>query len=573
MKAFTSTCWQETRGRIERGRCGWLTTKKKNGVKIKELRGIDNAMDPPELSHTVDATQDRPVAERSPNQTPHAETPGQPDTLHDFRLQAFRQAQDNLLRYQELFDFAPIAYLVTDGQGVIQQANHAAAAMLGGRKQFLVGVPLLFFVAPSERRAFALRLYHLGSCIGKQTQWLLKLCPHRAPGLLVHAMVSAAAAESSSVSPLLRWALRDITLQRQAEERLEAEKLFADSLVELADAVILVLDHTGHLVRGNRYFHELIGQEPGELIGCLLADLLLAEDKVSLAEGLGGVVVGNHNAHGTFRLRTRDQQPRTIAWSACNLTADPDREPTVLLVGSDITELQEAQRRALQVERLAAIGEMIAGLSHESRNALQRSQASLAILGLRLKDQPEALALVERVQRAQDDLYHLYENVRQYAAPIHLETRNCDLATLWREAWADLDGFRASRDADLREEMRVSNLHCEVSPHHLKGVFRNLLENALHATPGPVRVVMRCTPAEIDGREAVRIAIEDNGPGFDAEGRRKAFQPFFTTRLRGTGLGLPICRRLVEAHGGRISVGEETGRGAVILLTLPRRQP
>src|SRR5271165_4957489 len=97
--------------------------------------------------------------------------------------------------------------------------------------------------------------------------------------------------------------------------------------------------------------------------------------------------------------------------------------PAILTIGQDITYLKQAQQQALQAERLAAIGQMVAGLAHESRNALHRSQVCLEMLALEVEDRPEALNLIARLQMAQDDLYHLFEDVRSYAAPIHLEVR------------------------------------------------------------------------------------------------------------------------------------------------------
>ncbi|MBV9122779.1 MAG: PocR ligand-binding domain-containing protein, partial [Planctomycetes bacterium] len=113
-------------------------------------------------------------------------------------------------------------------------------------------------------------------------------------------------------------------------------------------------------------------------------------------------------------------------------------EDLARLVEERTTALKEAQQKALQAERLAAIGQMVAGLAHESRNALQRGVACLEMLSLRLQGQPEALNLLARAQKAQDDLHRLYEEVREYAAPIHLDTCVCDLSQVWREAWADL---------------------------------------------------------------------------------------------------------------------------------------
>jgi signal transduction histidine kinase len=241
------------------------------------------------------------------------------------------------------------------------------------------------------------------------------------------------------------------------------------------------------------------------------------------------------------------------------------------LVEERTAALKEAQEKALQAERLAAIGQMVAGLAHESRNALQRGQACLSMLGFRLQEQPEALDLVQRLQKAQEDLHRLYEEVREYAAPIHLDTRACDLAQVWREAWADVLPSHPGKRAELREETAGVDLHCLASPFHLKQVFRNLLDNALNAGADPVLVAIRSAPADLEGREAVLVAVRDNGPGFTPEQGQKPFEPFYTTRVRGTGLGLAICRRLVEAHGGRIEAGQHDGPGAEILITLPRR--
>src|SRR5437763_1451539 len=146
-----------------------------------------------------------------------------------------------------------------------------------------------------------------------------------------------------------------------------------------------------------------------------------------------------------------------------------------------ITYVKQAQRRTLQAGRLAAIGQMVAGLAHESRNALQRSQACLEMLALAVRDRPEALDLIARLQQAQDHLHHLYEDVRGYAAPIVLDRRPCDLGVLWREAWSHLESSRSGKEAVLREEAGGVDLRLVADPFRLGQVFRNLLDNALAA--------------------------------------------------------------------------------------------
>jgi signal transduction histidine kinase len=237
-----------------------------------------------------------------------------------------------------------------------------------------------------------------------------------------------------------------------------------------------------------------------------------------------------------------------------------------------IIALREAERKAVQAQRLAVIGQMMTGLAHESRNALQRSLACLEMLEMEVGDRPEAIDLVKRVRRAQEQLHNLLEEVRNYAAPMNLERQSCSLRDVWREAWEQTALSRKGRDAELTEGIQEAVV-CNVDRFRLGQVFRNIFENALAACRDPARISITCAATnENDPASApasVRILIRDNGPGLTAEQRRRIFEPFFTTKPRGTGLGMAIAQRIVESHGGSISV-EDVDAGAAILLALPR---
>ena len=129
----------------------------------------------------------------------------------------------------------------------------------------------------------------------------------------------------------------------------------------------------------------------------------------------------------------------------------------------DITERKRAQEKALQTERLAAIGQMMTGLAHESGNALARSQSCLEMLSWEVEDRPEALDLIGRIQKAQDHLRQLYEEVRGYAAPLVLDREVWDAAWVWRQAWEHLalarqgtDAICGRRSVPPRQENRAS---------------------------------------------------------------------------------------------------------------------
>ncbi len=459
------------------------------------------------------------------------------------------------------------AYLATDFSGVIEEANRAAVILLQCPREFLIGKPLGLFVTAGSRPTFYRFLIGRKQA-GPGTACETRLgCGNRAARDVILWAEVLIGEEGRPAG--LRWVMRDVTPTRRIEQALRAERELLNSVIGAAQAIILVLDAEGRVLRSNAYLHEVFGYPAKSLEGRCWDEVLLQPDDRPAARAMmreartDGVARG-----GVLPLLTRGGERREVAWSARGLPEEV--AGAMVLIGHDVTELEEAQRQALRAERLAAIGQMAAGLAHDSRNALQRIQACLSLLALRLRDRPDALDLIDRGQRAQDDLHHLFEDVLAYAAALKLTRSPCELSAVWRAAWADLAVLPGQETSELIEDSDGTDPVCEADPHQLKRLFRNLFENARAAAPCPVRVVVRCWPAPLGSRPALEVSVRDNGPGFPSGQRRRLFEPFFTTKTRGTGLGLAICRRIVEAHGGRIEAGPD-GPGAEILITLPLR--
>jgi signal transduction histidine kinase len=237
-----------------------------------------------------------------------------------------------------------------------------------------------------------------------------------------------------------------------------------------------------------------------------------------------------------------------------------------------VARLREMEERTRQSERLAGIGQMMTVLSHESGNVLARSQALVDMLTLEVQDRPFALELLGRLQKSQDDLHRLYEEVRNFAAPITLDHSLWSLGPIWRQAWDNVLATRADKQGvRLDEKTAGVDLDCEVDNFRLEQVFRNLFDNSLAASAAPVRVEVACSDTTLHSRPAVRINVRDNGPGLTAEQKQRVFAPFYTTKRKGTGLGLAIVKRIVEAHGGMVAVGDGPPPGAEFVITLPRQ--
>jgi two-component system sensor kinase FixL len=364
----------------------------------------------------------------------------------------------------------------------------------------------------------------------------------------------------------------DITERKQAEQKLRQSEERYRRIVETAAEGIKILDQDGRITYINSRGASLLGCSVEEMLHYSMFDFVFPENLAEVRHVLAQLFRGTRE-EADVRLRRKDGSSLWVHYVASPIPDDRGGYNGALFMFSDITPRKEAEKRALQAERLAAIGQMATGLAHESGNALQRSQSCLRMLALRVKDRPEALDLVNRIQKAQDHLQYLLEDVRGYAAPLNLELRTCDLSEVWREAWSQLDISRERRDVTFREETGHLDLHCHADYFRLVQVFRNLFDNALTACRDPVVIEVRCSPALLTGHSALCIAVRDNGPGIATEERSKIFEPFYTTKTKGTGLGLAIVRRIIEAHGGEIVVSEGTDSGAEFLITLPRGEP
>ncbi len=367
----------------------------------------------------------------------------------------------------------------------------------------------------------------------------------------------------------LRASLRRITERHKMQHALHEEHELAERILNTAEAIVLVLDLDGNIVRFNPYMERLSGYTLDEVKGKSWFETFLRHGEQTRIEEVFRQTVDGERTTGTINpIVAKDGTEREIRWSNATLTDEHGDATSVLAIGLDITEFLDAQKKILQSERLAAIGQTMAALAHESRNALQRIQAGIEMVQLELSDDHAARGDLMRIETASDDLHGLMEEVRAFAAPINVDRYQCDLAKLWRRAWEHLAIARKGRDASLQEICDV-DLQCTVDGIRFEQVFRNLFENALAACADPVQINVTCSAVRIANQDGIQICVQDNGPGLTPEQRGKVFDAFFTTKSRGTGLGMAIVKRIVEAHDGQIEVGSSEG-GAEFVITLPR---
>ncbi len=365
------------------------------------------------------------------------------------------------------------------------------------------------------------------------------------------------------------WLLDDVT----DRDLHETELRIRDQAIQSVNESIVIADanQPGYpIVFVNKAFERLSGLTAAEAHGqgC---NLLCGDSTDPAFDGLKQAIENHRDFRDTVQCVRADGSRFWNEISLAPVCTTFGKVSHIVAVMEDVSERIDAQNQVLQSERLAAIGEMVTGLAHESRNALQRSQACLDMLALDLEDQPEQLELTNKIRRAMDDLHRHYEEVRNYAAPINLEWRPTDVLLLIRQTWQNVEPARSGRVFQMVEAGDVCDTVCEVDEHRIEQVFRNVLENAIAACSETGRVIITLSGSNQSQEPSLQISIRDNGPGFTKESAENVFMPFFTTKQKGTGLGMAICKRIVEAHGGRIDVASHHDGGEVIIV-LPQQK-
>ncbi len=236
-------------------------------------------------------------------------------------------------------------------------------------------------------------------------------------------------------------------------------------------------------------------------------------------------------------------------------------------------EKRELSRRAQMAEKLAAVGTMTAGLSHEIRNPLNAAALQLSVLERRVQRLPRDVQqpLLDPLHLVRDEirrLDHILEDFLQFARPREFQPHPVEVVTVLTKVLDLLEGEAERRSVALERQFD-SVPAVAGDEERLRQVVMNLALNALDAVGRGGTVRVSCRLEEPDARE-VAIYVDDSGPGVPPEVRDRLFEPFFTTKAQGSGLGLSIVHAIVAQHGGSITIEEAPDSGARFALRLPR---
>jgi nitrogen-specific signal transduction histidine kinase len=286
------------------------------------------------------------------------------------------------------------------------------------------------------------------------------------------------------------------------------------------------------------------------------------------------LVSGKSPADRQFELKAAGRSPITLSLSAVPMQACR-KNAGVVLVLHDLTPAREIERHIQQLDRLASVGTLAAGMAHEIKNALVPGRTFVDLLLEKHQD----VELVEVVRREIGRIDTLVSRMLKFAGPARPAFREVRLHEILDHSLRLIQPQMKDKLVSVNRSFLASRDALDGDDSQLEQAFVNLFLNALEAM-GPNGTLSLATdivppgatpgsPLEAADRAHLRLTIKDNGIGISPENMARLFEPFFTTKPNGTGLGLLITRRIIQEHRGAITVQSQPDRGTTFQILLP----
>lgn len=351
-------------------------------------------------------------------------------------------------------------------------------------------------------------------------------------------------------------------------------KAFHEHVVQSMSTGLMTTGLTGGITSFNRAAEQIMGYRFGEVKGNPWWEIFGAPDLKWLNNA-------EKPLSEPFRFerdcRRKNEDRLALGMTVSPLKNEEGRQIGGVWIFQDLTHIKEMEMEIENKKRLATIGEMAAGMAHEIRNPLASLSGSLQVLSRDVRLEEEASRrLMEIALKETERLNGIITAFLMYARPRPLNIKRWDINQLITDTLSLLQNSQEYRDnIEVRSNLAAGQLWAAVDPDQIRQVFWNLSINACQAMPQggrflvTTRTVTMNSNKNLPGTPWVEVMFSDNGHGIEKENIPKIFYPFFTTKDRGSGLGLSIVHRVIETHQGRVHVESQPGQGTRIILLLP----
>jgi signal transduction histidine kinase len=278
-------------------------------------------------------------------------------------------------------------------------------------------------------------------------------------------------------------------------------------------------------------------------------------------------------------LRLKDLD-RVVGYTLSLVRDDAGSLIGAVMYFKDLTQVEQLEERERLRDRLASLGEMAAGIAHELKNPLAGIEVMAGLLRRKVPDSPDAQSLLADIISESKLANAIVMQMLEFVRPIRLQVERNDIRQVFRQAITLAESKVPRGDVEVAIDIAPELPLVDADEHQLVQVFTNLLINAFEALGGHGRISIKAVVEAVeldpafasDGQAptpTLIVDVSDNGPGVLPELSDRIFDPFFTTKPEGSGLGLPIVRKIVDAHDGRIDLTSTPGLGTRFRVTLP----
>jgi two-component system, LuxR family, sensor kinase FixL len=465
---------------------------------------------------------------------------------------------------ESIFTSAVDAIIVIDGLGRIKAFNPAAERLFGYRAEDVLDQNVnMLMPSPDREQHDGYIAHYLETGVPRIIGTGREVRGRRKNGSTFPLHLSVGRMDIDG-EPAFTGILHDLSRRVEVEEALRKSEERVRSIVESAVDGIVVIDDRGMIQAFNPSAERLFGYRISEVLGHNVNMLMPSPDREQhdgylrhyLATGEQKIIGIGREVTG----RRKDGTTFPVHLSVGEMRTEGKRSFTGIL--HDLTDRVALEQRLTDQKSLAKLGEMAAVVAHEVKNPIAGIRGALQVITARMPAEQRDRAILLDIITRLDALNRIVQDMLTFARPRALRNEPLSLGGLVRDTASMIE-----RDPSMHNlEIGVSGAaDINGDREMLQIVFQNILMNAAQAMEGRGRIDVTITQA--DGRW--RVAVADRGPGMPQEVRDKAFEAFFTTKHRGTGLGLPIARRVVEAHGGTIQIDVPPGGGTTISIELP----
>jgi PAS domain S-box-containing protein len=344
---------------------------------------------------------------------------------------------------------------------------------------------------------------------------------------------------------------------------------YLEDLLEQANALIVVLNRERQVVVFNRALVTLTGRSKDEVLGRDLEHLIAEGDRARALAHFGEALTGQTASFEVALVGPRGRE-RRVTFSTSTVLAQSGEVEGVMAIGQDLTHTRDLEKRVIQAEKLASLGQLAASVVHEINNPMTAvatyADAMLKRSLLNPAADPGDGSKLRRIVENSERVLRFTRDLVSYARPAHDPPQRVSLTDVLERAIGFCEHVLQRHDITLERHVPVLPPVTGVRQ-NLEQVFVNLITNACHATPPGGRISLL---ARLDGLH-LEVRVADTGAGMAEEVRERIFEPFFTTKPdgKGTGLGLSIVQGIVENHGGTIVVESVVGAGTTFILRFP----